>query len=173
MEFKFETAYNQEAVSELAKALRKTARRRKNLRSRVFGVIVVMFAVLLTLPLGDKEFVLNFKTIFTWLVALILVLTLLFEDAINGYIARKRMLPGLEKATVTFREEGYYSETELGNSEFKYQNIVIIAETANYFVFVFGPNHGQIYKKESIEGGTLEEFREFIEKVTEKKIQYI
>ena len=136
MEFKFETAYNQEAITAMAKALRKTVRSKKSRRSHIFGVIVVIMAILLTLPIGDKEFVLNFKTIITWLVAAVLIFVLLFEDKINGYMARKRMLPGLAQSIVTFREDSYYSETAVGNSEFKYHNIISLAETSDYFVFI-------------------------------------
>lgn len=173
MEFKFETAYNQEAITIMAKALRKTVRKKHSRRSHIFGIIVVIFAVLLTLPLGDKEFVLNFKTIITWLVSAVLLFVLLFEDKINGYIARKRMLPGLTKSFVTFRADSYYSETEVGNSEFKYNNIISLAETADYFVFIFSQSHAQVYDKKSISGGTLEEFCEFIQGVTGTEIQTI
>ena len=107
MEFKCETAYNQEAVSDMAKAIRKTARRKRSKRSHIFGVIVIILALLLTLPLGDKAFVFDFRTIFTWFVAAILFFTLIFEDKINGYVARKRMLPGLAKAIVTFTTSGH------------------------------------------------------------------
>ena len=173
MEFKFETAYNQEAVTAMAKAIRKTARKKRNRRSHIFGVIVIILAILLTLPLGDKEFVLNFKTVITWIAAVIIVLTLFFEDKINGYVARKRMLPGLEKAYVTFKEDSYYSETEIGSSEFKYSAIMSLAETENYFVFIFSQSHAQIYNKKSIEGGTIEEFRAFIKGVTGKEIESV
>ena len=88
MEFKFETAYNQEALSIMAKAIRKTARRKRSKRSHVLGVIISVLALLLTLPLGDKEFVLDFRTIITWSVVAILFFTLIFEDKINGYVAR-------------------------------------------------------------------------------------
>ena len=43
------------------------------------GWIVIVIAVLLTLPLGDKEFAINFKTIVTWIAALAILITLLFE----------------------------------------------------------------------------------------------
>ncbi|MBE6961894.1 MAG: YcxB family protein [Ruminococcaceae bacterium] len=173
MEFKFETAYNQEAITIMAKALRKTARKKRSRRSHVFGIMVILLALLLTLPLGDKEFVLDFRTIVTWLVAAVLFFTLIFEDRINGYVARKRMLPGLDKATVTFKEEGYHSETELGSSDFKYSTIMMLAETADYFVFVFSQNHAQVYDKKSITGGTVEAFREFIKNATGKDMQNI
>jgi len=173
MEFKFETAYNQEAITVMAKALRKTVRKKRSHRSHIFGVLVIILALLLTLPLGGKAFVLDFKTIITWLVAVILCFTLIFEDKINGYVARKRMLPGLEKAIVTFNEEGYRSETELGSSEFKYSSIMLLAETADYFVFVFSQSHAQVYDKKSIAGGTIEEFRTFIQNATGKEIQNV
>lgn len=173
MEFQFETAYNQEAVTIMAKALRKTVRKKRSRRSHIFGIIVIILALLLTLPLGGKEFVLDFKTIITWLAAAILLFTLIFEDTINGYVARKRMLPGLDKATVTFQAEGYHSETEIGSSDFPYGTILLLAETADYFVFIFSQSHAQIYNKNSITGGTVEEFRGFIEKATGKKIQNI
>lgn len=173
MEFRFETAYNQKAITTMAKAIRKTARRTRSRRSHVFGVIVMILAVLLTLPFGDKEFALDFKTVITWGVAAVLLFTLIFEDKINGYIARKRMLPGLDRATVTFREEGYHSETEIGSSDFKYDTIMLLAETEDYFVFVFSQSHAQVYNKKTIEGGTVEEFRKFITSVTGKTIQSI
>lgn len=173
MEFMCETAYNQEAISIMAKAIRKTARRKRSKRSHLFGVIVILFALFLTLPLGDKAFVIDFRTVITWLIVAILVVTLLFEDQINGYIARKRMLPGLEKATVTFHKDGYHSETEIGSSDFRYGTIVSVAETKDYFVFVFSQSHAQVYSKKSIVGGTVEEFREFLITVTGKEIQKV
>ena len=173
MEFKCETVYNQEATTIMAKAIRKTARKKKSRRSHIFAVIVIILAFLLTLPLGDKEFVINFRTIITWIIAAILLFTLIFEDKINGYVARKRMLPGLEKATVTFHADGYHSEAELGSSEVKYNTIILLAETDNFFVFVFSQSHAQVYNKNSITGGTIEEFREFLKNVTGKEIQKI
>ena len=173
MEFQFATAYNQEAVTALAKTLRKTARKKRSRRSHIFGVLVMILAILLTLPLGDKVFVLDFKTVVTWLAAAMIFFALIFEDRLNGYIARKRMLPGLAKATTTFKAEGYYSETEIGASEFKYNTIVALAETERYFVFIFGQNHAQVYDKQSITGGTMEEFREFITTVTGKNIEIV
>ena len=170
MEFKFETAYDQKAVTAMAKALRKTARKKRSRRTHIFAVIVILLALLLTLPIGDRVFVLDFKTIITWLAAALILFTLIFEDKLNGYIARKRMLPGLDKSNVTFTPEGYHSETAIGSSDFKYETITLLAETDDYFVFVFGQNHAQVYSKQSIEGGTIEQFSEFITSVTEKEI---
>ncbi len=173
MEIKFETAYDKNALTIMAKVLRKTARKKRSRRSRVFGVIVVILAILLALPLGDDPVVFDFKTVVTWLVVAVLVLVLLFEDRINGYIARKRMLPGLHKSNAVFTEECYRSETALGSSQFMYENITALAETNDYFVFLFGKNHAQIYDKKSISGGSVEEFREFISRITGKEIEKV
>lgn len=171
MEFTFETAYDQRATTVMAKAIRKTVRKKRSRRSHVFGIIVIILALFLTLPVGGEEFVFDFRVGVTWFVTAILVLVMLFEDKINGYVTKKRMLPGLDKATVTFREDGYHSETAIGSSEFNYSTVILIAETADFFVFVFSQNHAQIYDKHSITGGTVEEFREFIKTVTGKEIQ--
>jgi len=173
MEFRCETVYHQEAMSVMAKAIRKTARRKRSRRSHIFGAAVIALALLLTLPLGEKEFVLDFRTIVTWLAAAIILFTLIFEDKINGYTAGKRMLPGLTKSTVTFNEEGYHSETDVGSSDFKYSTIAWLAETEDYFVFVFSQSHAQIYSKKSITGGTVDEFRAFIAKAAGKEIQKV
>jgi len=173
MAFQCETAYDQEAMTAMAKAIRKTARRKRSKRSHVFGVIVIVLALLLTLPLGDKKFEIDFRTVITWAAAAILLFTLIFEDRINGYVARKRMLPGLASAVVTFHEDGYHSETEVGSSDFQYGTVALLAETKDYFVFVLSQNHAQIYSKKSLTGGTAEEFRAFITNAVGKEIRQV
>ena len=169
-EFTFETTYNQKAMNTMARALRKTVRKKHSRRSHIFGWIITVLAVLLVLPIGEREVVFNFRTVITWAVIVIIVATLLFEDWINGYIARKRMLPGTAFALCTFGEDDYVSETKAGKTEWKYENIETIAETKNYFVFLFGKNHAQVYDKSSLQGGSIEEFRTFLMKKTEKEI---
>lgn len=169
-EFTFETTYNQKAMTTMARALRKTVRKKNSRRSHIFGWIITVLATLLVLPIGEREVVFSFRTVITWAVIVIIVATLLFEDWINGYIARKRMLPGTAFAICTFGEEGYVSETKAGKTEWKYENIETIAETKDYFVFLFGKNHAQVYDKSSLQGGSIEEFRTFLMKKTEKEI---
>jgi len=173
MEFTFETNYGQKATTTMARVLRKTLTRKHSRKSHIFGWIIMIFAILLTLPIGDKVFTLDMKTIITYLVILILFLVLIFEDNINGYIARKRMLKGTDKSKVTFSETSYYSETEMGNTEWKYDNIGILAETKDYFVFIFSPSHAQLYDKQSMSGGTVEEFKIFIQDKTQKEMVYV
>jgi len=166
MEFRFETAYTPKSMAVMAKALRKTVRRKRSRRSHIFGVTVAVLGCILIF--SASEF--NFRLFITGAVVVILIAALIFEDHINGYFAYKRMLPGMDSSVVSFHEEGYHSETALGSSDFPYTNIQAIAETPQYYVFIFSASHGQIYDKRSITGGTCESFSEFISRKTDKRI---
>ena len=173
MEFTFETIYNQEAVTAMAKALRQTVRKKHSRRSHIWGWIIIVVAVLLTLPLGEEKFVVDFKTIITWIATVAILIVLLFEDQINGYVARKRMLAGTDRATSVFNEEGYSSISDMGKTEWHYANIQLLAETGRYFVFIFDKSHAQVYDKNNISGGTPDEFRSFISEKTSKEVERI
>ena len=173
MEFIFETNYDQKGISAMAEALRKTIRKKKSKRSHILAILIIIFALLISLPQKDEQFVIETNTIITWTAVLIMILVLIFEDKINGYIARKRMLSGMEKAVTVFKEDVYISTTNLGKTEFYYKNRNEIAETEDYFVFIFDKSHAQIYDKNGITKGTIDEFREFIAKKTEKEVQKI
>lgn len=173
MEFVFETIYNQKAMATMARALRKTLRKKRNLRSHILGWIIVVLRILLAWPISEGEVVIEFRTIITWLAVLVIAIVLIWEDQINGYMARKRMLAGTDKAASVFTEEGYSSTTEVGKSEWNYDKVFALAETDEYFVFIFSASHAQVYDKQSLSGGTAEEFRTFVEKKTGKKIEKI
>ena len=170
MEFTFQTTYNQKAMKTMAMGLRKTIRKKRNMRSRIFGGIIVVLGLFLTLVPGENGIVIDFSTILTWLAIAIMSVVLIWEDDINGYLVRKRLLKGTEVSVATFQADGYKSASEFGKSEWSYDKIMAIAETKEYFVFVFSISHAQVYDKASLTGGTLEEFREFIQRKTEKEI---
>ena len=169
MQYSFETTYDQKTLTVMARCLRKTVRRARNKRSHIYGWIVVVLALLLSFSSGEV----TVKSIVTWLVALVIVLALLFEDRLNGYFARKRMLKGTEKAFSTFdteRVNTFLSETAIGKTEFSYDGILLVAETPGYFVFLLSASHAQIYDKASLSGGTPEQFRAYITGKTNKEI---
>ena len=167
MKFTFETAYNAKTMAVMARALRKTVRRKHSRRSHIFGWIVTVLALLLIV----KNFAFDFRTVVTALAVLAILTALLFEDRINGYVAKKRLLPGTDRATAEFTAEGYSSATEVGKSVWSYDKIAMIAETADFFVFIFSASHAQLYDKRSLQGGTVDEFRRFIETATGKTVQ--
>ena len=167
MEFTFDTQYNAKTMASMAKALRKTVRKKHSRRSHILGWIVIAFAVLLLL---SGEFSLDLRTAVTLIAAAAILITLLFEDRMNGFIAQKRLLPGTERSTAVFREDGYASTTEVGQSEWCYSKIVTVAETEDFFVFIFSANHAQLYDKRSMQGGKPEDFHKFIEEKTGKQV---
>ena len=54
MEFCFETDYTTKALAAMAKALRKTVRKKHSRRSHNFGWIVFFLGLLLALPIGEN-----------------------------------------------------------------------------------------------------------------------
>ena len=105
--------------------------------------------------------------------AMIVLIALLFEDKINAWIARRRMMAGTDRATCTFTQDGYCSESAVGRTEWHYENIRYIAEDKDYFIFVFDKNHAQVYAKHGMTDGTAEEFRAFLSGITGKEIVMI
>lgn len=173
MEFTFDTVYNQEAVTAMAHGLRKTIRKKHSRRAHVFGWIVIALVLLLTLPLDGEPLVIEGRTVVTWAAGLLVLLSLLFEDKLNAWIARKRMLAGTDRAVSTFTQDGYCSESAMGKTQWRYENIHQITEDEHYFIFVFDRSHAQVYAKQGMTGGTAEEFRAFIAQRTGKQVQII
>ena len=159
--FTAHTEYNAKTLSVLAKALRRTLRKKKNKRTHLFGWIVCAVAALLILDDFWHDTVM-LHTAFIGAAAAIMVLTLLFEDKINGYFASRRLLPIAAVGDTTFEQEHYTSVTPAGETTWKYENIVALCESERYFVFVVGNNHGQLFDKTTLQGGSEEEFRSFI-----------
>lgn len=173
MEFTFDTVYDQKAVTAMAHGLRKTIRKKHSRRSRIFGWLVIALILLLTLPRGGEPLAIEGRAVVTWAAGLVIVVTLLFEDKINARLARRRMLAGTDRAVSTFTEDGYCSESAIGKTQWHYENIQHIAEDKDYFIFVFDKHHAQVYAKQRMTGGTVEEFRSFINGKMDKEIQMI
>lgn len=169
MEFVFETDYDRKAMTAMAKGLRKTVRKKHSRRSHIFGWIVIALGLLLSWPSSDV----NRGDVVTWITIAVMLGALLFEDCLNGYFARKKMLPGTSHAKAIFTEDGYRSETQMGNTEWKYENITAMAEMQDYFVFLFSKNHAQVYDKRTLTGGTADEFRAFMQEKTGKAIEIV
>lgn len=169
MEFVFETDYDRKAMTAMAKGLRKTVRKKHSRRSHIFGWIVIALGLLLSWPSEEVKA----SDVVTWIAIAVMLGALVFEDRLNGYFARKKMLPGTSHAKAIFTEDGYRSETQMGNTEWKYENITAMAEMQDYFVFLFSKNHAQVYDKRTLTGGTADEFRAFMQEKTGKAIEIV
>lgn len=173
MEFRFETKYDQKGLAAMARALRKTIRKKSSRRSHIFGWCVVALAGLLIAAqrLAGEPWTL--RDTLNCGVGAVLIAVLLTEDQVNAFAAKKKLLPGTSSAKCVFREESYTSTTEAAATEFHYESIQQVCETADYFVLLFSRRHGQIYDKATLSGGTAEEFRSFLTEKTGKPIAYI
>ncbi len=163
--FSFETDYDMNTFISMARALRMTIRKKHSKRSHIFGWGVVVLGIAFTF-LGDVR-VLHITAIAA------IALALLFEDRLNGWIAMKRMLKGMEKVKSDFYEDRYVSATDIGTTEWHYDKIKAIAEDKDYFIFLFSESHTQAYDKRKMTGGTGADFRNFIMQKTGLNVQRI
>ena len=169
MRFTIETVYDQKSLTAMARALRKTIRIKRSRRTHAFGWMVTIIALLLILNSSEM----SGNVVVTGIAAGMIVITLVFEDQINGYVAIKRAMPGLDRSVVTFHEEGYHSATSIGTSDFRYDTILRFVDCKDFFVFVFSASHAQVYDKRNISGGTPSEFAAFILEKTGKQLEIV
>lgn len=173
MGIQFETDYNMETLTAMAKGLRRTVRKKRSRRVHIFAAVVLILGLLTILATTAGGEPLGASGVVTLLAMLVVILVSLFEDKLNAWFARKRLLPGTEHAAATFEEDGYVSATSMSESKFSYAQIVADAETARYFVFALSSCHTQAYDKRNIRGGSVEDFRAFIAKKTGKPVEDI
>ena len=165
MNFVFNTVYDMDALTAMARAVRKTTHQKRSKRSHKFGWIVIIIAILF---IATSVITDNFgaNTVFTGIAAVVMLGALIWEDRLNALIASKRVMKGAEKGVVTFGEDSYVSATEVGTTEFKYSVIEAIAKRGDYIVFVFTRRHAQVYDLRAMSNGTPKEFCKFIQEKT-------
>ena len=165
MNFVFNTVYDMDALTAMARAVRKTTHQKRSKRSHKFGWIVIIIAILFIAASVITD---NFgaNTFFTGIAAVVMLGALIWEDRLNALIASKRVMKGAEKGVVTFGEDSYVSATEVGTTEFKYSVIEAIAKRGDYIVFVFTRRHAQVYDLRAMSNGTPKEFCKFIQEKT-------
>lgn len=173
MEFRFETKYDQKGLTAMARALRKTIRKKRSRRSHIFGWCVAALAVLLIAVERMRGEPWTVRDTLNLGVGVILIAIFFTEDQVNAFFAKKKMLPGTSAAKSVFTEESYTSTTEAASTEFRYEAVRQVCETPDYFVLLFSRQHGQIYDKATLSGGTVGEFRTFIAEKTGKPVAYI
>lgn len=169
MEFTVQTPFNLTTLTALSGALRKTLRTKKSRKTTMFATVIMVLG--LVLILSRESFDVN--SAITVIVVLVMGFVLLNQDTLNGWLTLKRGIPGLKSSVTVFRQENYTSVTEVGESVFYYENVLALAESKAYFFLLFGPNHGQVYAKSGLTGGTVEEFRCFVQERTGLTIQEI
>ena len=173
MDFGFQTLYDHAALTAIARAIRKTFHRKKNIVTRVFMLFIFIFGVYSSTPLSGKEFRFTGSSIICYITLLFIFLTLVWEDGVNAIFAKKRLPRGEYLVDATFDDEGMTIGAGESKSYCAYQRIKYLVETKYFYIFIFNENHAEIFEKDSLTGISDEEFRTFICEKTQKSITKI
>ena len=166
MEFTMESRYGKKTLADMSRVLRKTTRKKSNRRSMIWAWVVLLLNLLFFLLPGEDGFIWDWKRVLNGIAALLMIFVVLRQDAINGFFARKHMLKGNGYSKVTFGEEGYTSSTENAMTQWNYQALAAIGETEENLVFILDKRYAQAWEKDSLEGGTMEQLRQFLTEKT-------
>lgn len=169
MEFTCHTTYNQKALTAMARAVRKTVRAKRSRIIRLYAwIIIALLVVSLWLSWGNV-----WQTVLHSVTIIALLLVHWKEDAINGYFAKRKALPGTNSADTAFCADHFLVKTAAAESKWQYDKILALAETGAYLVFIMGKNHALAFEKAALVGGSLPEFRRFLEEQSGQNIQNI
>ena len=169
MEFTFELNYDLKAMTAMARAIRTGLQEEQDKKSRIIGWIFVALTVLILLFSGS----------FGWMqIAASVIIAgfaayLIWQDQVNGYLAMKKLPEKMRTGKWLFREDGYFSDTEAGESDYSYENIFIIAESKGYMILVFHEGSAHIVDLSTIQGGTAADFRKLLRRKTSLTIQEV
>ncbi len=159
MEFVNQTVIGSKELAALSKGARKTMRRNRNRMVRTMAALVIalnVFFAWVSLRAGDSRWWLNGA------LALFLLVIVVWEDRLNGRFRAKHGLPDAREVTASFGPEGYTHVSKASDSRFTYDQIRMICETPEHFLFYLDRSLGQIYRKDGFTKGTAMAFREFI-----------
>lgn len=170
MRFVIQTTYDQKGMTAMARTLRKSLRRKKSTRTHIFGG--VFFAVVLLLLIAEG-WPFSARGWMTAVIALAVLVVLLWQDQLNGWLAGRKTLPGMELVEAVFTEDEYVNRAATVETHWHHEQIKAAFETKDYFVFFLSDRHGQIYDKHGFLEGTPEDFRTFISEQTGKPVEYI
>ena len=172
MTFRFETDYDLETLTAMAKGIRRTVRKKRSCLVHIFAALVVLMEAFFLL-MDLRKNALDVGDVLALIAVLAIIIVVRTEDRLNARAAKARLLPGTEHASTVFDEDGYIMTTSVTETRWQYAQILAIAETKRYFIFVLSKNHAQAVDKEGMQGGSAEAFRTFITEKTGKPVAYI
>ena len=128
---------------------------------------------LFLIPLDGEPFALDVRTVTSLLVEVMLLSVLLFQDRFNGMIACKNTLAGTKNYHIVFGEDSYTVVTAVTTSTFRYELIDALAESQDYTILLMKKRYVQPLDKRTLTGGTVEEFKRFLEEKTGKTFRRV
>lgn len=170
--FTVEQTYDIKTMTALNRAARKMVRRWYNILRAVVWLLLILAVgtILLSLAYGI------FDIIDDWILpvgALVMILFLIFDDTLNGWLSLRSLLPGSAHSTTVFTDEAYTVTTDTTVTEYRYENITRLCETERYFLFFLGKKHGQCFDKRGFQQGDPDAFRVWLEHKTGMTFQKI
>lgn len=171
MTFEINTSITNQSMTVAARAMRKVLRRKRSIIFAIFGWIIFFLNALLLVPFDGEPFIFDVSTVTALLVEGLLLSALLFQDRINGMIARRNTLGGTKEYRSVFGDESYTVVTAVATSTLRYELIDALAESQDHMVLLMKKRYAQPLDKRAITGGTVEEFRSFLEEKTGKKFR--
>ena len=169
MKFTFNTEYGYGTFLALAKALRKTVKKKASIGRYILAVALVVLAVL---RFGNAE-TLDLATLIIIIAVLLMTLVLLFQDQIDAFYSKKSLPHGGKTVTYSFYDEEYVSTIGEETSVHKYSDIGFIAETPNNFVLIFEEIPAQVLYKKELSAEDTEDFRKFITEKTDAEYKSV
>lgn len=169
MEFTFDLNYDLKAMTAMARAIRVGLQEEQNKKSKIIGWGFVALTVLILL----------FSSTFGWMqiVASIIIALfaayLIWQDQVNAYFAMKKLPEKMRTGRWLFRDDGYFSDTEAGESDYSYKNIFMMVESQGYMILVFHEGRAHIIDLSTIQGGTAQDFRRLLRRETSLTIQEV
>ena len=173
MTFEIHSDITNRSMAVAARAMRKVLRRKRNIIWAIFDWSVFFINALLLIPFDGEPFTLDAGTVISLLVEVMLLSVLLFQDRLNGMSACKNTLAGTKEYHVVFGEESYTVVTEVTTSMFRYELIDALAESQDYIILLMKKRYAQPLDKRTLTGGTVEEFKRFLEEKTGKTFRRV
>ena len=173
MTFEIHSDITNQSMTIASRAMRRVLRRKRSILWAIFGWSVFFINALLLIPFDGEPFTLDAGTVISLLAEVMLLSVLLFQDRLNGMIARKNTLAGTKEYHVVFGEESYTVVTEVTTSTFRYELIDALAESQDYIIFLMKKRYAQPLDKRTLTGGTVEEFKRFLEEKTGKTFRRV
>lgn len=169
MEFSFEMNYNQKSMTAMARAIRKGLQEEQDKKSRIIGWIFVVLAAAVLLFSGKT----GWMQIVGGILVVLFAAYLVWQDNVNAFLALQKLGTKLRKGQWLFREDGYFSNTEAGESDYSYKNIFMMVESGDYMFLVFHEGTAHIIDMSTIQGGTADDFRRLLRRQTSLTIQKV
>ena len=173
MTFEIHSDITNRSMAIASRAMRKVLRRKHSILWAIFDWSVFFINALLLIPFDGEPFTLDAGTVISLLVEVMLLSVLLFQDRINGMIACKNALAGTKEYHVAFGEDSYTVVTAATTSTFRYELIDALAESQDYIILLMKKRYAQPLDKRTLTGGTVEEFKRFLEEKTGKTFRRV